>query len=532
MRLYRAFATVGGLTLVSRLLGFGRDILMAAALGTGPVADAFFVAFRFPNLFRRLFGEGAFNAAFVPLFARRLEESDELEAARFASSALSGLTLVLIVLSMLLMIAMPWVMVALAPGFVDDPQKYNLAVDLTQITFPYLLCMSIVALLSGVLNSVHRYWAAAAAPVLLNIVLISALLVIITFGYASAPGAGYILAGGVTIAGLAQLAMLWIAIKRAGLNIRFTRPVWSSDMKRLVELGIPGLISGGITQINIVIGTIIASLQAGAVSFLYYADRLYQLPLGIVGIAIGVVLLPELARQLRSGHGALVLDTQNRALEFALVLTVPAAIALAVAAEPIISVLFQRAAFTASDTAATAAALRAFAIGLPAFVLIKVFQPAYFAREDTRTPMRFAFVNLVVNVVLSLGLFWAFKRAGYMPHIGIALATSIAGWLNAFLLWGGLARREDFVFDARLSRSLFFVLAASAAMGVGLWTALPHLDPHLAYGQPLWHRIAALGALVVGGALVFFAVVTATGVLKLSMLRRAPDGPSSVDGDV
>jgi putative peptidoglycan lipid II flippase len=291
-------------------------------------------------------------------------------------------------------------------------------------------------------------------------------------------------------------------------------------MKRLVELGIPGLISGGITQINIVVGTVIASLQASAVSYLYYADRLYQLPLGIVGIAIGVVLLPELSRHLRGGRIDEAMHTQNRSLEFALVLTTPAAIALAVAAEPIISVLFQRGAFDVGDTGNTAWALRAFAFGLPAFVLIKVFQPAFFAREDTRTPMLLALVNLVANVLLSLALFFAFRAAGHMPHVGIALATSIAGWLNALLLWMTLQRAGDFLWDARLTRNLAIVTAASLAMGVALWLALPPLAPHMAPAAPLLERVTSLTALVVGGAGIFFAIVTATGVLRFSMLRR------------
>jgi len=521
MNLYRAFATVGGLTMASRILGFVRDILIAAALGTGAVADAFFVAFRFPNLFRRLFGEGAFNAAFVPLFAKRLESEGEDAASAFASQAMSGLAFVLIIFSIIMMIAMPWLMVGLAPGFIEDPSKYDLAVELTQIAFPYLLCMSIVALLSGALNSVHRFWAAAAAPFLLNIVLIASLLIAISLGHANAVGAGYILAIGVTVAGIAQLAMLSIAIRRAGLKIRFGWPTWSPEMRRLVQLGIPGIISGGITQINVMIGTIIASLQAGAVSYLYYADRLYQLPLGIVGIAIGVVLLPELARQLRAGQLGEAMETQNRSLEFALVLTVPAAIALAIAAEPIISVLFQRAAFTAADTSNTAWALRAFALGLPAFVLIKVFQPAFFAREDTKTPMYLALVNMVANIVLSLALFYTFSQAGWMPHVGIALATTIAGWLNALLLWGMLIRSGDFSWDGRLVRNLPIVLVASLTMGAALWYVMAYLAPHLIYGAPLWERVSALAVLVAGGAAIFFAIVTATGVLRLSMIRRS-----------
>jgi len=522
--LYRAFATVGGLTMVSRVLGFARDILIAAALGSGAVADAFFVAFRFPNLFRRLFGEGAFNAAFVPLFAKRLEGEGEAPARQFAEEALSVLFTALLLFSVVLMLAMPWLMVALAPGFVADPAKYQLAVTLTQIAFPYLLCMSLVALLSGILNSLHRFWAAAAAPILLNIVLIAAISTAIVLGYSERPEAGMILATGVLIAGFAQLAMLWIAVRRAGIRLSLRWPRHTPGVKRLVQLGIPGLISGGITQINIVVGTIIASLQAGAVSFLYYADRLYQLPLGIVGVAIGVVLLPELSRRLRAGDIEAAHDSQNRSLEFALLLTVPAAVALGVAAEPIIRVLFERGAFSPADTTATSYALAAFAIGLPAFVLIKVFQPAYFAREDTVTPMRFAAVNMAVNVVLSLALFFLFREMGLMPHVGIALATSVAGWINAVLLWGGLSTSGEFRADARLMRNLPLIIIASLGMGAALWYALPHLAPYLAADQALYIQVSALAVMVGGGAFVFFAFAILTGVLKprqfASYLRR------------
>jgi len=518
--LYRAFATVGGLTLVSRVLGFARDILIAAALGSGPVADAFFVAFRFPNLFRRLFGEGAFNSAFVPLFAKRLESEGMPAARAFAEEALSVLATTIILVSVVAMLAMPWLMVLLAPGFITDPQKYDLAVDLTQITFPYLFCMSLVALLSGALNSMNRYWAAAAAPIILNVVLISAIVSALYLGLGGDEGAGYILAAAVTAAGVLQLLMLWLAVRDAGLKLSFRRPRYTPGVKRLVELGIPGVIAGGITQINIVVGTMIASLQAGAVSYLYYADRLYQLPLGIVGIAIGVVLLPELSKQLRAEDHVRAMDTQNRSLEFALMLTLPAAVALAVAAHPIISVLFERGNFTASDTDASAAALMAFAIGLPSFVLIKVFQPAYFAREDTKTPMRFAGVNMVVNVIGSLALFFAFQEMGFMPHVGIALATSIAGWVNAFLLWGQLARTGEFTFDTRLLRNLPLILFASVAMGAAIHFALPFLTPYLAASQSLLVRVAALGAIVAGGLAIFFSIAIATGVLSKAMLRR------------
>jgi putative peptidoglycan lipid II flippase len=520
MKLYRAFATVGGLTMVSRILGFVRDILIAAALGTGFVADAFFVAFRFPNLFRRMFAEGAFNSAFVPLFAKRLE-GDSVDAARsFAEEAISCLLALLLAVSALAMIAMPWLMLLLAPGFVKDPAKYDLAVLLTRIAFPYLLCISLVALLSGVLNSLGRFSAAAAVPVVLNTVLIAAVALAIWFGYALEPGAGIILAVGVLIAGFAQLMVLWAAVHRIGVTLRLRAPRYTESMKRLVELGIPGLISGGITQINITVGTIIASLQAGAVSYLYYADRLYQLPLSIVGVAIGVVLLPDLSRKLRAGDRAAVMDSQNRSLELALLLTLPAAVALSVGAEPIIRVLFERGAFSANDTPATAAALAAFAVGLPSFVLIKVFQPAFFAREDTATPMRFAAVNLAVNAIGSIALYFAFKAFGLMPHLGIPVATSAAGSINALLLWAVLIRHGDFAADRRLKRNLPLILCASVAMGIVLATLMPVLDPYLAVGQSLSVRAAALGALVTLGIAVFGGLILLTGVVRPAQLGR------------
>ncbi|HUS96321.1 MAG TPA: murein biosynthesis integral membrane protein MurJ, partial [Hyphomicrobiaceae bacterium] len=449
-----------------------------------------------------------------------LEGEGKAAASRFAEEALSGLTFILVLFSAVAMVAMPWLMIVLAPGFISDPAKYGLSVELTRITFPYLLCMSLAALLSGVLNSLQRFWAAAAAPILLNVVLISAMALAIGLGYANTPGAGYILAIGVVIAGVSQLAMLWIAVRRAGIRLVLRRPRYTDGMRRLVQLGIPGILSGGITQINIVVGTVIASLEAGAVSYLYYADRLYQLPLGIVGIAIGVVLLPDLARKLRAGEMKAALDSQNRSLEFALLLTLPAAVALAIAAEPIISVLFERGAFKASDTPATAWALAAFAAGLPAFVLIKVFQPAYFAREDTRTPMWFAAVNMAVNVVASLVLFFLFKSWGWMPHVGIAIATAIAGWLNAFMLWWVLARDGRFAPDVRLMGNLPLIVAASVVMGAVLWLALPVALDYTVITNPLYVRIASLTGLVVLGMVVFFGIVATTGVFGLDQLKK------------
>ncbi len=513
MRLYRAFFTVGGMTGISRVLGFVRDILIAAIVGTGAVADAFFVAFRFPNLFRRLFGEGAFNAAFVPLFAKRLEGEGRDAAHGLAEEAMAGLLLVLLVVLAVAELAMPWVMYGLAPGFADTPDKFDLTVLLSRIAFPYLLCLSLVALLSGVLNSLHRFTAAAAAPILLNVVLIGALGLAYLLGYRNEPMAGVVLAWGVAVAGFAQLALLWIAARRAGYQIGLRWPRMSDDMRRLVTLGVPGLIAGGVTQINLVAGTLIASLQDSAVSFLYYADRLYQLPLGIVGVAIGVVLLPDLSRKLRAKDDAAAMDSQNRALEFALLLTLPAAAGLAVLSEPIIRVLFERGSFTAADTSATAAALAAFAFGLPFFVIQKVLQPGFFAREDTKTPMRFAWVNLVVNLVLSIVLFFAFGHVGLMGHVGIAIATTIAGAINAALLWTTLAKRGHFVLDITARRRIWTIVIGSALMAVVFWfVGHTMLGDYLMKSSPPVIRMLVMAALVVLGLVMLAGLAAATGM--------------------
>lgn len=520
MKLYRAFATVGGLTMVSRLAGFVRDIMIARVLGTGPAADAFVVAFQFPNLFRRWFGEGAFNAAFVPLFTAKLT-TDGREAARsFAEDAMAGLLFVLLLLSVAAMVAMPWLMLAIAPGFVDTPDKFDLTVLMTRITFPYLACLSLVALLSGILNALGRFTAAAAAPILLNLVLIAVLAGAAMAGVNRSDDAGIIIAWGISVAGALQLLMLAIAAYRAGMGLGFRWPRMTADVRQLIALGVPGVIAGGITQINLLIGGVIASFQDGARAFLYYADRLYQLPLGVIGVAVGVVLLPDLVRRLAQNDDVAALDSQNRSLEFALLLTVPAAVGLLMLSEPVIAVLFERGAFTSADTPPTAWALAIFAFGLPAFVIQKVFQPGYFARQDTATPMRFAGVNFVINVSLSVGLFFVLQHYGFMPHLGIAAATVVAGWVNAVQLWRGLALRGHYASDARLRRNLPRILLASVAMGAALWLlnqmAAPYLDPKLNIAI----KLGALASVIVSGVLVFGVAIFASGVLRLGQIRK------------
>ena len=529
MKLYRAFATVGGLTMVSRVFGFLRDILIAATLGSGAVADAFFVAFRFPNLFRRLFGEGAFNSAFVPLFAKQLEGEGKDAARKFAEEAMAGLVFVILALTILAEIAMPFLMYGLAPGFSANPEKFDLAVLLTRITMPYLLCMSLVALLSGMLNSVGKFVESSAVSIVLNLTMMAATFVALGLGLRNEPLAGVVQAWGVFAAGLLQLWLLVDGVRRNDLRIRLRWPRMTEGVRRLIRLGIPGVVAGGVTQLNIVIGTVVASLQEGAVSHLYYADRVYELPLAIVGIAIGVVLLPDVSRHLRAGDHAAVMDSQNRSLEFALLLTVPAAAALAIVPTEIVTVLFERGAFTAADTPATAYALAIFALGLPSFVMIKVFSPAYFAREDTATPMRYAAISLTANTLGSVALFFLFRAMGLMPHLGIAVATTLGGWLNAGLLYRTLAKRGEFVGDARLRRALPRIGLATIVMGAALWIAASALAPWFAPPSGAAVRFGALAALVGAGLLVYALATFAFGVIDRRQLRGLLRRNPSID---
>ena len=515
MKLYRSFATVGAMTMVSRVLGFVRDILIASVLGTGLVADTFFVAFRFPNLFRRLFAEGAFNSAFVPLFSKKIEGEGAKAAREFANEALSALVAVLLLVTAIAEISMPWLMVVIAPGFTDSPEKFDLAILLTRIAFPYLLFVSVVALFSGMLNALHRFAVAAFAPVLLNIILIGVMAGVAWAGFGNTPQAGEALTWGVAAGGVAQLVILVFWAKRVGIGLRLQRPRMTPGVRRLVTLGIPGVIAGGITQVNLLIGTIIASLQDSAVSWLYYADRIYQLPLGLVGIAIGVVLLPDLSRKLRASDAKGALHSQNRSLELSLLLTLPAAVALIVMPFPIIQVLFERGAFSGTDTIATATALAAFAAGLPAFVLVKVFSPGFFAREDTKTPMRYAGVSVVVNIVGSLALFWV------IGHVGIAIATSVAAWVNAGLLATTLVRRGHFSFDETFLRRLVPMLVSCLAMGAALWGASLALSGAFAPANGIALQVAALAGLVICGLAVYAAMAHVTGALRIGELRAA-----------
>jgi putative peptidoglycan lipid II flippase len=515
MNIYRSFATVSGFTAISRMLGFVRDMLTAAVLGAGPVADAFFVAFRLPNLFRSLFAEGAFNSAFVPLFTKNLQAEGQSAARRFAEEALAVLLTALMVATILAEIFMPALVSLIAPGFRDNPEKFDLAVLLTRITFPYLLCMSLTALTAGLLNALGKFAAAAAAPILLNVILSIAMALAALLGLHHKPEAAMMIAWAVAIAGFAQLLFLTLAARRQGMDLSFRVPRLTPGVRRLFVLAVPGVMTAGITQINLFIGTMIASMSDSAVSYLYYADRINQLPLGIVGIAIGVVLLPELTSKLNSGNRDAAMHSHNRSLEFALLLTLPAAVALAVVPGPIIQVLFERGAFSARDTQAVSMALAAFAVGLPASVLIRVFLPGFFAREDTRTPMKFAMAAAAVNIAGSLSLFFV------LGHVGIAIATSLSAWTNALLLGATLLWRGDLQPDTTLRRRAALITLASVIMGGALWAAAIPLGRLFLPGNGLIVQAAALGVLVVGGGFVYLLATQLTGAVSYRSLLRS-----------
>ena len=518
MPLLKSVMTVGGFTLISRVLGFIRDQLIAFTLGTGPVAEAFFVAQRFPNLFRALFAEGAFNNAFVPLFAKRIEGDGETKAGKFAVEVFSVLLAWLLLFSAAAMIAMPLVIYVIAPGFAGDDSRFELAVELTRICFPYLLFISLTALQSGVLNSLHRFTAAAAAPILLNLVMIAANVVAWLFATGNTPATGYIFAWGIFASGIAQYWLLAIACRRAGMTLWPKWPRLTPDVKQVIALSVPGIVSGGIMQINLVIATMIATTIDGAVAFLYYADRLYQLPLGVIGVAIGVVLLPDLSRKLRAGNETGALNSQNRALELSLFLTLPAAFALMAIPNPIIHTVFEHGAFSRADTFAVAPAVLAFAAGLPAFAMTKVFQPGFYAREDTKTPMRFAIISVIVNVAVSVGL------SQWMGHVGIALATTIAAWVNCILLGVTLSRRGLFKLDERSRSRLPRIVVSALVMGglllAGAWLLRDNYSEGRGFIAAAW----GLLLLVAGGSLSYFAVAQITGAMRLgemkSMLKR------------
>lgn len=455
MSLLRASANIGSFTLLSRILGFVRDQLIAKMLGAGPLSDAFFVAFKIPNFMRQLFAEGAFNAAFVPLYAGTRATEGQEAARKLAREVHAALLLVLIIVTILGVVFMPELMVILAPGFEKDPEKYNLTILLTRITFPYILFISLVSLQGGILNSIGKYSAVAATPVIMNICLIGAMFLLgpIT------PTMAHALSIGVIISGIMQYLWLFYHCRRAGEGPGFTLPRITTNVRRLLGIIGPVALGSSVTQINLIINTIIASFFAGAVSILYYAVRIEELPFGVIGIAISTALLPMLSRQIREGNIEKAMHSQNRALELALLFGLPATVALFIIPMPIITVIYEHGAFTAQNTKDTTIALIAYAAGLPAALAAKIFASTFYANQDTKTPVRIAMRCVALNLVLNVILMWP------LEYVGLALSTSAASWANAIMLALALKKRELFMPDAALKFRLPRMLAASLLMG-------------------------------------------------------------------
>lgn len=489
--------TVGGFTLLSRLTGFARDVLLAAILGAGPVADAFFVAFRLPNHFRAIFAEGAFNAAFVPAYARQRSESEE--AARlFASRIFTLLLAVQIVFLAAAWLFMPQLIAALAPGFSGDPARADLAVTLTRITFPYLLLVTLVTLYGGMLNVLQRFASAAAAPVFLNLSMMGALALAAFF-----PTVGHAAAWGVLIAGVIECALLAGDAARQGILPGLASLKLDEAVRSFFRALGPATLGSMGTQVALFADTIIASfLAVGALSALYYADRLNQLPIGVIGIAVGTVLLPELSRRLAEGDDAGAADAQRRAFAFTLLLSAPFVAAFLTVPNEIMRAMFARGAFTNANAAAAGATLAAYAIGLAPFVLIRSAVAPFYARQDTATPMKAALIGIAVNVALKLAL------AGPLAQVGLALATAAGAWVNLLLVMWLAARQGHLAFDRALNLTGLKFVVAGAVLAAALWLTARFMVPAVS-AMPALRDETVLAALIGAGAAVYAGAILA-----------------------
>lgn len=507
MSLVRSTSTVAFFTLLSRISGFVRDVLMANLIGASWLSDAFFVAFKLPNFFRRLFAEGAFNVAFIPSFSAILTEEGRAEALRFAGEILSMLLLVLLALNAVFLLFMPWIMPLFAPGFADTPEKFSLTVALSQITFPYILFISLVSLLGGILNSFGKFAAPAATPILLNFCMIAGMLFL-----TGTPTPAHALAWSVLAAGMVQLGWLVAICWRHDMLPRLFLPRLTPKVKAMLWLMAPAALGSGVQQLNLLVDIIIASHLPDAVSYLYYADRITELPIGMIGVAVGTVLLPLLSKQLKSGEHDAARTSMNRALEIVMLFGLPATAGCMLVAEPIIRVLYLHGNFTEADMLATKWALVAFGAGLPAFLAVKVFAPGFYANHDTKTPFKIALLCVALNLVLNLALIGPFK------HVGMAMATSIASWVNLGLMAAILYRRGIFLPDALLRRRLSRLALATALMAGLLLIATPQAMPAL-QGDLLARSLALLALIGLAGV-VFFAAALALRAYDLAFLKR------------
>jgi len=507
MRIIRAMATVGSFTGISRIFGLMRESLMSHIIGASAITDAFLVAFKFPNFFRRFFAEGAFNASFVPQFSGRLASEGKASAQLLAERVMAVLGTTLILFVIFIVTTTPYVIEVIAPGFSTTPERLEMAVTFTRITFPYILFISLAALLSGVLNSIDRFAAAAAAPIILNVVMIGAMILV---AYADL-AAGKALSWAVLISGVLQLSWLYWVCWHAGFRLKIRLPRLTPEVRKVIRLMIPGAIGAGVMNINLLLDMVFASLlPSGSISFLHYADRLNQLPLSLFGIAMGTALLPSLSRQIRLGEENKAQLSQSLAVEVSLQLTIPAALGLVLLSYPIIELLYG---LQEGEVTATAAALSAFATGIPAYVLSKVFATGFFARQDTKTPVKIAIICIVCNLILNIILMKPFS------HVGLAMATSIAAWVNAALLLIVLQRRRWFLFNRQVKTTASKVLISAAAMGAGLIIARDYWLTTLP--ETLFMQIISVLGLIVCGMIIFGSMGQLTGAFNLTQLRQA-----------
>jgi putative peptidoglycan lipid II flippase len=515
MNLLKATGTIGGLTMVSRVAGFAREMLMSRILGAGIYTDAFYVAFRLPNTFRRLFGEGAFSAGFVPLYSQRLQSGGEAEAKTFSEEVLAVFLPTLIIFTIVFELIMPLFIWAIT-GWHGDQLAFG--TFLTRITFPYLLLISLVSLFSGILNSISRFTAAAFAPALLNLAMLSALIIFHKGGAYSATA----VSAGVTVGGILQLGLLLAACKRAGIVLKFRKPKLTPGVRQFIRVVLPATLGAGVYQVSVFIDTFfLARIGTGAVSWFNYADRLNQLPLGVIGAAIGTAILPQVSRHVDIGEADKAAKVQGQAAELAMLLCLPAALALAVTALPLVSAIFEAGKFTARDAQNTALTLSLIALGLPAYVLVKVLTPGFYARRDTATPVKVAIVVLVVNVILNFLLIWGL---GWGIG-GLAAAVALSSWLNCTILYVLLYRRGHFRIEKWLASRLLRQLIAAAAM-VAVLLAVRSLLGGWFVGSA-GHRLAGVVAIVGAGLIVYFPLVYILGgtdreELKNLIRRRRP----------
>lgn len=515
MSLIKNVGTIGGLTAVSRVFGFARDILLARVLGAGGVADAWQLAFQLPNLFRRLFAEGAFASAFVPLFNRHMAE-DESAAKRFAGEVLAVLLPILVVFGAVMMLAMPWVLWAFAnEDLRGNAATYDLAVSMGRIAFPYLMFMSLATLVAAILNSLSRFAAAAAAPILLNICLLTALAwgAMQPAGEATRAATGIGLAIGVSVSGLLQLAWLYWFMRRAGFRIPRLTPQVTQRVKEMGVLIVPAVFGAGVYQISRFIDlAFFRALPDGSLTYMAMADRWNQLPLGIIGIALGTAILPALSRHISKAEDEEAVRLQANAIELAMLLTLPCAAALFITGFAFVKAFMQGQAFTAEDAAVTGMVTSALVVGLPAYVLVKVLTPNFFARRDTKTPVYTAGASLLVTVALNFAL------VPVLGVVGLALAGAVGAWVNIALLGTVLARRGFFRLPARVLGRIGRIALASALMAAALWGLLKVISPWL--DGPFALRLAAIGAIMAVSLVTYGAASVLLGVLDKATIQR------------